>query len=103
MLLEPKSTYNLATQLSVTFASGYLSGIVCAVVSHPADSLVSLMGKPANKGKSIGTIASEVGAMALCTKGLPTRVLMIGTLTGLQWYIYDTVSALLSIELIYHI
>ncbi|CAF3722146.1 unnamed protein product, partial [Adineta steineri] len=26
----------------------------------------------------------------LCTKGLGTRVLMIGTLTGFQWWIYDT-------------
>ena len=32
-------------------SSGYLSGVICAVVSHPADSLVSLMGKAENKGK----------------------------------------------------
>ena len=82
LLTEPKETYSATTQLSVTFASGYLSGVVCAVVSHPADSLVSLMGKPANKGKSVGTIASEVGFATLATKGLGTRVLMIGTLTG---------------------
>ena len=29
-------------------------------------------------------------AGALATKGLGTRVLMIGTLTGFQWWIYDT-------------
>ena len=82
LLTQPKDTYSKPTQLGVTFASGYLSGVVCAVVSHPADSLVSLMGKPANKGKSLGTIASEVGFASLATKGLGTRVLMIGTLTG---------------------
>ena len=27
---------------------------------------------------------------ALLTKGLGTRVIMIGTLTGFQWWIYDT-------------
>jgi len=27
--------------LSVTFASGYLAGIFCAIVSHPADTMVS--------------------------------------------------------------
>ena len=86
----PKETYSKPTQLGVTFASGYLAGVVCAVVSHPADSLVSLMGKPANKGKSIGQIASETGMVSLATKGLGTRVLMIGTLTGFQWWIYDT-------------
>ncbi|KII87241.1 hypothetical protein PLICRDRAFT_93038 [Plicaturopsis crispa FD-325 SS-3] len=87
---EPKSSYGKGTQLGVTFASGYLAGVVCAIVSHPADSLVSLLGKPENKGKGAGQIASEVGISTLATKGLGTRVLMIGTLTGFQWWIYDT-------------
>ena len=78
----PKETYGKPTQLGITFASGYLAGVVCAVVSHPADSLVSQMGKAANKGKSLGAIASEVGIVNLATQGLGTRVLMIGTLTG---------------------
>ncbi|CAL1715550.1 unnamed protein product [Somion occarium] len=86
----PKETYGKPTQLGVTFASGYLAGVVCAVVSHPADSLVSLMGKPEHKGKAVGQIASEVGISTLATKGLGTRVLMIGTLTGFQWWIYDS-------------
>jgi len=87
---NPKDTYGKGTQLGVTFASGYLAGVVCAIVSHPADSLVSQLGKATNKGKSLGTIASEVGIMSLATKGLGTRVIMIGTLTGFQWWIYDT-------------
>jgi len=86
----PKSAYNKATQLSITFASGYIAGVVCAVVSHPADSLVSQLGKKDNKGKAIGQIINEVGIKKLCTAGLGTRILMIGTLTGLQWWIYDT-------------
>ncbi|EIW79306.1 mitochondrial carrier protein [Coniophora puteana RWD-64-598 SS2] len=87
---EPKETYSKPTQLGVTFASGYLAGVVCAIVSHPADSLVSLLGKPSNKGKSVGQIASETGIANLATKGLGTRVIMIGTLTGFQWWIYDS-------------
>ncbi|TMW69496.1 hypothetical protein Poli38472_001652 [Pythium oligandrum] len=87
---EPKSSYPKSTQLGVTFASGYLAGVICAIVSHPADSVVSLMGKAENKGKSIGQIASETGLKNLATKGLGTRIIMIGTLTGLQWWIYDT-------------
>lgn len=77
---EPKETYAKTTQLGVTFASGYLAGIVCAIVSHPADSLVSQLGKVENKGKSVGTIANEVGFTTLATKGLGTRVIMIGRL-----------------------
>jgi len=87
---NPKDTYSKATQLGITFASGYLAGIICAVVSHPADSMVSQLGKPANKGKSLGTIAKEVGFYKLATAGLGTRIIMIGTLTGMQWWIYDT-------------
>ncbi|KXS21144.1 mitochondrial carrier protein [Gonapodya prolifera JEL478] len=86
----PKETYSKATQLGVTFASGYIAGVACAIVSHPADSLVSLMGKAENKGKGLGQIASETGFYALATKGLGARILMVGTLTGFQWWIYDT-------------
>jgi solute carrier family 25 phosphate transporter 3 len=75
---EPKDTYSKPTQLGVTFASGYIAGVVCAIVSHPADTLVSLMGKKDNKGKSVGQIASETGIKTLATKGLGTRVIMIG-------------------------
>jgi solute carrier family 25 phosphate transporter 3 len=75
---EPKDTYSKPTQLGVTFASGYIAGVVCAIVSHPADSLVSLLGKAENKGKSVGQITSEFGIGSLATKGLGTRVVMIG-------------------------
>jgi len=42
---EPKDSYSKGTQLSITFMSGYTAGVICAIVSHPADSIVSLMGK----------------------------------------------------------
>eukprot|EP01006_Ploeotia_vitrea_P059763 TRINITY_DN74746_c0_g1_i1.p1 TRINITY_DN74746_c0_g1~~TRINITY_DN74746_c0_g1_i1.p1 ORF type:complete len:314 (+),score=33.29 TRINITY_DN74746_c0_g1_i1:25-966(+) len=87
---KPKSSYNASTQLGITFASGYIAGVICAIVSHPADSLVTQKGLAHNKGKSFGQMAAEIGYLDLCTKGLGTRVLMIGTLTGLQWWIYDT-------------
>lgn len=90
VLVEPKETYSKPTQLGVTFASGYLAGVICAIVSHPADSIVSQMGKADNKGKGMLQIAREVGIKDLATKGLAPRILMIGTLTGFQWWIYDS-------------
>ena len=39
-----------------------------------------------------GEIIKEMGWVALFTRGLPLRIVMIGTLTGLQWGIYDAVS-----------
>ena len=29
----------------VTFAAGYIAGVFCAIVSHPADSIVSIINK----------------------------------------------------------
>ena len=42
---KPKSEYSKSTQLMVTFLSGYLAGIFCALVSHPADTMVSILNK----------------------------------------------------------
>jgi solute carrier family 25 phosphate transporter 3 len=83
---EPKETYSKGTHLGITFASGYIAGVACAIVSHPADTVVSKMGKGT---KSAGEILSELG-FAGVWGGLGTRIIMIGTLTGLQWWIYDT-------------
>eukprot|EP00525_Craspedostauros_australis_P002615 CAMPEP_0198109788 /NCGR_PEP_ID=MMETSP1442-20131203/1835_1 /TAXON_ID= /ORGANISM="Craspedostauros australis, Strain CCMP3328" /LENGTH=340 /DNA_ID=CAMNT_0043765587 /DNA_START=282 /DNA_END=1304 /DNA_ORIENTATION=- len=90
ILTEPKDTYGKPTQLAVTFCSGYVTGIVCGVISHPADTMVSLMGKSEHKGKTMMQIAQEVGYINLLTNGLGSRLLMVGTLTGLQWWAYDT-------------
>jgi len=82
----PKESYSKATHLGITFASGYIAGVACAIVSHPADTIVSKMSK---SGKSPGAILSELGFMGVWG-GLGTRIIMIGTLTGLQWWIYDS-------------
>ena len=50
---KPKSEYSKGTQLMVTFMSGYIAGVFCAAVSHPADTMVSIMNKT---GQSAGEI-----------------------------------------------
>lgn len=82
----PKENYSKGTHLGITFASGYIAGVACAIVSHPADTIVSKMAKG---GKSAGEILSELGFGGIWG-GLGTRIIMIGTLTGLQWWIYDS-------------
>lgn len=84
---KPKSECTKTEQLGVSFAAGYIAGVLCAVVSHPADNLVSKLNS--TKGMTVGQIANEMGWVALFTRGLPLRIVMIGTLTGLQWGIYD--------------
>ncbi|KAF2750720.1 mitochondrial phosphate carrier protein 2 [Sporormia fimetaria CBS 119925] len=76
-----KSDYGKGAQTAVSFVGGYIAGILCAIVSHPAD-----------KGEAFGAamkrIYADIGFGGLWN-GLPVRIVMIGTLTGLQWMIYD--------------
>jgi len=87
-----KSTFSKSQQLGVTFASGYLAGIFCAIVSHPADTMVSKLNSLAGTGSTMDNVKkiyADIGFSGLW-RGLGTRILMIGTLTGLQWWIYDS-------------
>ena len=90
-----KNDYSKATQTGVSFAAGYLAGILCAIVSHPADVMVSKLNAYRKAGEGFGAVTSriykDIGFVGLWN-GLPVRIVMIGTLTGLQWMIY--VSAL---------
>ncbi|GAA5828203.1 hypothetical protein JCM10212_003289, partial [Sporobolomyces blumeae] len=89
---KPKASYNKVEQLGVSAAAGYIAGVFCAVVSHPADTMVSKLNAPLKPGEakpSVGSIYSQIGFSGLWA-GLGTRIFMIGTLTALQWLIYDS-------------
>jgi solute carrier family 25 phosphate transporter 3 len=87
-----KSDYSKTAQTGVSFAGGYLAGILCAIVSHPADVMVSKLNASREPGEAfgsaVGRIYKDIGFKGLWN-GLPVRIVMIGTLTGLQWMIYD--------------
>jgi len=85
---KPRSDCNKSEQLMVTFVAGYIAGVFCAIVSHPADSIVSKLN--ANPGGGVVSAAKELGFAGMW-KGLGPRIIMIGTLTALQWFIYDSV------------
>lgn len=46
---------------------------------------------------NIKTIYGEIGFNGLW-RGLGTWIVMIGTLTGLQWWIYDTYKTMLGLQ-----
>ncbi|KAM7272456.1 hypothetical protein ACFE04_027119 [Oxalis oulophora] len=71
---KPKEQCSKTSQLGVSFAGGYVAGVLCAIVSHPADNLA----------------VKQLGLWGLFTRGLPLRIVMIGTLTGAQWGLYDS-------------
>lgn len=93
---KPKEKMNKYEQMGVVFASGYIAGVLCGAVSHPADTMVSKI----NKLKMDGGLMTKMSAIYSGTKDAPgigfaglwkgfaPRVVMIGTLTGLQWFIY---------------
>lgn len=104
-----KSDYNKGAQTGVAFVGGYLAGILCAAVSHPADVMVSKLNANRQPGEAFGgamsRIYKDIGFGGLWN-GLFVRIVMVGTLvfppslcsvatqltkqTGLQWMIYDS-------------
>lgn len=84
----PKSEVSSSSQLGISFTAGYIAGVACAIISHPADNLVSFLNK--SKDATVKQAIDQMGLKALFTRGLPLRIIMIGTLTGAQWGIYDS-------------
>merc|ERR1719499_503810 len=91
---KPRAECTKGEQLIVTFAAGYIAGVFCAIVSHPADCVVSVLNK--TPGSTAGQVLKDLGWSG-CWAGLGPRIIMIGTLTALQWFIYDSVKVALRI------
>jgi len=84
------------TKLGVSLSSGVVAGVAAAIISHPADTLLSVINKPGAGGEGsmmvrLGRVAKEIGFVKLATNGLGARCVMIGTLTAGQFGIFDIV------------
>jgi len=89
--------------MGVALSSGTVAGVVAAIISHPADTLLSKVNKAGAGGDGsipsrMLNITKETGVVKLCTSGLGARCVMIGTLTALQFGIFDTVMRSLGAE-----
>jgi solute carrier family 25 phosphate transporter 3 len=85
-----------AGNIGVSLLSGVIAGVVAAIISHPADTLLSKINKAGAGGSGsmmqrLGNIAAETGMVTLCTQGLGARCVMIGTLTAGQFGVFDIV------------
>jgi len=85
-----------SVKMSVALSSGVIAGVAAAIISHPADTLLTMVNKQGAGGT--GTIAQRLVVLAkatgfkkLCLNGLGPRCVMIGTLTAGQFAIFDTV------------
>merc|ERR1712210_450334 len=84
------------TNLGISLASGVIAGVASAIISHPADTLLSKVNKAGAGGNGpmltrLANISRDVGFVKLCTVGLLPRCVMIGILTAGQFGIFDTV------------
>lgn len=88
----PKETLSDGAQTAANLGSGLIAGFAAAIISQPADTMLSKI----NKTKGLpgeGTtsrlikIGKELGVKGSFT-GLPARLFMVGTLTAFQFAIY---------------
>jgi len=92
-----------AQKTGVSLASGVIAGVAAAVISHPADTLLSKVNKKGAGGEGtmftrLGRIAAEIGPVKLATVGLAPRCVMIGTLTAGQFGIFDTLMPVMGVS-----
>jgi solute carrier family 25 phosphate transporter 3 len=54
LIPTPKDQTSKPVQLGVSFGSGYVAGVFCAAISHPADNLVSFLNNA--KGATVADV-----------------------------------------------
>jgi solute carrier family 25 phosphate transporter 3 len=94
-----KDNISAGTSTVINLASGLMGGFAAAIVSQPADTMLSKINKTkALPGESTTSrlikIAGELGLRGSFT-GLPTRLFMVGGLTAGQFAIYGDIKKLL--------
>ena len=62
---KPKSECSKGEQLGVSFLAGYIAGVFCAIVSHPADNMVIRWGALRDR-------AADLDAIVLSDRACPS-------------------------------
>ncbi len=96
---DRKARLTHAESTAVELASGVVAGVAAAVLSHPADTLLSAINKGAgDKSQSatarMFTLARELGPRRLMLTGLGPRIVMTCGLVAGQFVIYAQCKAL---------
>lgn len=96
----PKADLSAGANTAVNLASGIIAGCAAAIVSQPADTLLSKVNKTkkAPGQSTLGLLAQLAGQLGIkgSFTGLPTRLIMVGTLTSLQFTIYGSLKSALN-------
>jgi len=96
---KPKSELSPGTISTLNLASGLIAGFAAAIISQPADTLLSKINRTkALPGETISSrlikFSRELGVRGLFT-GMGARLVMIGTLTAGQFVIYGDIKRML--------
>jgi len=98
-VLPPKETLSNGTITAVNLGSGLFAGVCAAIISQPADTLLSKINKQKGvEGQSVVSrlfsLAGQLGPRGLFL-GLGPRIVMVGTLTAGQFAIYGDIKRVL--------
>jgi len=88
---RPKESLSDGTKLTVSLGSGILAGICAAIISQPADTVLSKINQEktdAGMTQAIINICKRLGFSGLFL-GVGARCVMVGSLTAGQFFIYD--------------
>jgi solute carrier family 25 phosphate transporter 3 len=94
----PKEQLSNGTITTINLGSGLVAGVAAAIISQPADTLLSKINKQKGAEGSITSrlikLSKELGPRGLFL-GLGARIVMVGTLTAGQFAIYGDIKRLL--------
>jgi solute carrier family 25 phosphate transporter 3 len=95
----PRAELSSGANTGVSLLAGVIAGCAAAVVSQPADTLLSKVNKTkkAPGQSTVGLLVQLAGQLGVkgSFAGLPTRLVMVGTLTSLQFALYGTIKGAL--------
>lgn len=81
---KPKDQCSKPLQLAVSFAGGYIAGVFCAAISHPADNLVSFLNNA--KGATVADVSCKSYAKEINKNIINMLNYIAYTCLTVRWY-----------------
>lgn len=99
-LPKKKEEYPTSFQLSISLTSGVVAGVAAAIISQPADTLLSKINQEKSSEGFLPTlikISKRLGVSGLFL-GTGARCVMVGTITAGQFFVYDYAKILMGVS-----
>lgn len=95
-----KQEMSTSSQLAVSLGSGVVAGVAAALISQPADTLLSKINQEKSADGFVPTLVRIVKRLGVSGLFLGTgaRAVMVGTITAGQFFIYDYCKILMGVS-----